>query len=61
MLRDDPRKRPTAKKALEHAWFKSDEHVIISLLDLNRKDIIVQPLPSIVDVKITGLNDEEPV
>lgn len=61
MLRDDPRKRPTAKQALEHEWFKSDEVVIISLLDLNRKDIIVQPLPSIVDVKITGLNDEEPV
>jgi serine/threonine protein kinase len=35
MIEADPEKRPTAKQALMHEWFKCDKGILIRLLDDN--------------------------
>jgi serine/threonine protein kinase len=36
MLQEDPSKRPSAKQALIHPWFKQDEEIIAQLLQANK-------------------------
>jgi hypothetical protein len=44
MIDPDPVKRPSAKEALLHAWFKSDKGIIVRLLNDNK--ILCSPVVS---------------
>jgi serine/threonine protein kinase len=46
MLEKDPVKRPTASEALQHPWFKSDEAILIELLNLNKLVCTLDPPPA---------------